>query len=169
MHILFARNWQLPFFESAEGKEWLHKIFHDQSPRKNVADVGEGWTRDLLVSSRTAHPTEPPRPAASLSTWRNHGYLAGRNVKSSLSTWRNHGYLTILRVKSSLSFWRNRGYLTIRCVNSSLSTWRNHGYLDVRYVKSSLSTWRNREYLTVRYVVVVVHLKKPWILGCPIC
>ena len=21
------------------------------------------WTRDLLVSSRTAHPTEPPRPA----------------------------------------------------------------------------------------------------------
>ena len=25
--------------------------------------LGGGWTRDLLVSSRTAHPTEPPRPA----------------------------------------------------------------------------------------------------------
>ena len=35
----------------------------NQSPRKNVADLGGGWTRDLLVSSRTAHPTEPPRPA----------------------------------------------------------------------------------------------------------
>ena len=30
---------------------------------ERVADLGGGWTRDLLVSSRTAHPTEPPRPA----------------------------------------------------------------------------------------------------------
>ena len=44
-------------------REWPLKIFHDQSPGKNVADLGEGWTHDLLVSSRTAHPTEPPRPA----------------------------------------------------------------------------------------------------------
>ena len=48
--------------ESAEGREWPYKIFHDQSPRKNVADFGGDWTRDLLVSSRKAHPTEPPRP-----------------------------------------------------------------------------------------------------------
>ena len=39
------------------------KIFHDQSLWKNVADLGAGWTRDLLVSSRVARPTEPPRPA----------------------------------------------------------------------------------------------------------
>ena len=32
--------------------------------RKNVADVRGDWTRDLLVSSWTAHPTEPPRPAS---------------------------------------------------------------------------------------------------------
>ena len=29
------------------------------TPQKNVADLGGGWTRDLLVSTRTAHPTEP--------------------------------------------------------------------------------------------------------------
>ena len=34
-----------------------------KNPRKNVADLGGGWARDILVSSRTAHPTEPPRPA----------------------------------------------------------------------------------------------------------
>ena len=51
------------FLESAEGREWPYKIFYDQSPRKNVADLGGGWTRDLLVYSRTTHPTEPPRPA----------------------------------------------------------------------------------------------------------
>ena len=28
------------------------KIFHDQSPRKNVADLGGGWTRDLQLSYR---------------------------------------------------------------------------------------------------------------------
>ena len=33
------------------------------SPRKNVADLGGGWTCDLLVSSRMAHPNEPPRLA----------------------------------------------------------------------------------------------------------
>ena len=33
-----------------------------RAPRKNVVDLGGGWTRDLLVSSRSAHPTEPPRP-----------------------------------------------------------------------------------------------------------
>ena len=49
--------------ESAEGREWPYKIFHDQSPRKNVADPDGGWTRDLLVSIRTAHPTKPPRLA----------------------------------------------------------------------------------------------------------
>ena len=38
-------------------------MFYDQSPRKNVANFGGGWTRDLLVSSWMVHPTEPPRPA----------------------------------------------------------------------------------------------------------
>ena len=33
------------------------------STKKNVADFGGGWTRNLLVSSRMAHPTKPPRPA----------------------------------------------------------------------------------------------------------
>ena len=43
-------------------REWPQKIFHDQSPQKNVADLCRGWTCNLLVSSRTAHPNEPPRP-----------------------------------------------------------------------------------------------------------
>ena len=59
----FRQKLTTALLESAEGREWPQKIFHDQSPRKNVADLGGGWTRDLLVSSRTAHPNEPPRPA----------------------------------------------------------------------------------------------------------
>ena len=46
-----------------EGREWPQKIFHDQSPQKDIANLGRGWTHDLLVSSQMAHPTEPPRPA----------------------------------------------------------------------------------------------------------
>ena len=63
----FRQKLTTALLESAEGREWPYKIFHDQSPRKNVADLGGGWTRDLLVSSRTAHPTEPPRPARPIS------------------------------------------------------------------------------------------------------
>ena len=59
----FRQKLTTALLESAEGREWPQKIFHDQSPRKNVADLGGGWTRNLVVSSRTAHPTEPPRPA----------------------------------------------------------------------------------------------------------
>ena len=45
----FARNWQLPFLhESAEGREWPQKIFHDQSPWKNVAGPSMVRTRDSL-------------------------------------------------------------------------------------------------------------------------
>ena len=58
----FRQKLTTALLESAEGREWPQKIFHDQSPRKNVADLGGGWTRNLLVSSWTTHPTEPPRP-----------------------------------------------------------------------------------------------------------
>ena len=58
----FRQKLTTSLLESADGREWPQKIFHDQSPRKNVANLGGGWIRDLLVSSRTAHPTEPPRP-----------------------------------------------------------------------------------------------------------
>ena len=49
----FRQKLTTALLESVEGREWSLKIFHDQSPRKNVADLGWGWTRDLLVSSRT--------------------------------------------------------------------------------------------------------------------
>ena len=55
----FTGNWQLLFLNQWKGENDRR---NDLSPRKNVADLGGGWTRDLLVSSRTAHPTEPPRP-----------------------------------------------------------------------------------------------------------
>ena len=48
----FTRNWQLPLLNQRK-REWPQKIFHDQSPWKNIADLGGGWTHDLLVSSRT--------------------------------------------------------------------------------------------------------------------
>ena len=63
----FRQKLTTVLLESAEGRQWPKKIFHDQSPRKNVADLGGGWTRALLVSSQTAHPTEPPRPATSIN------------------------------------------------------------------------------------------------------
>ena len=59
----FRQKLTTALLESVEGREWLQKILHDQSPQKNVADLGGGWTRKLLVSNRTAHPTEPPRLA----------------------------------------------------------------------------------------------------------
>ena len=59
----FRQKLTTALLESEEGREWPQKIFHDQSPWKNVGDLGGGWTRDLLVSSRKVHPTEPPRPA----------------------------------------------------------------------------------------------------------
>ena len=52
VHI-FCQKLTTAFLESEEGREWPYKIFHDQSPRKNVADLGGGWTRNLLVSSWT--------------------------------------------------------------------------------------------------------------------
>ena len=58
----FCQKLTTALLESAEGREWPWKIFPDQSPQKNVADLGGGWTRNLLVSSWRAHPTEPPRP-----------------------------------------------------------------------------------------------------------
>ena len=39
--------------ETAEGREWPLKIFHDQSPWKNVAGPGGDWTCDLLITSQT--------------------------------------------------------------------------------------------------------------------
>ena len=61
MHILSPETDNCPSWISGRERMTVEKV-HDQSPRKNVADLGGGWTRDLLVSSRTAHPTEPPRP-----------------------------------------------------------------------------------------------------------
>ena len=52
--------------ESAEGREWPQKTFHDQCPQKNVN--GRAQNHDLLITSRTrillqldTHLTEPPR------------------------------------------------------------------------------------------------------------
>ena len=59
----FPRNLQLPFLNQRKGENDCRKYFMIKSPWKNVADLGRGWTRDLLVSSWTANPTEPPRPA----------------------------------------------------------------------------------------------------------
>ena len=63
----FADN--CPSWISGRLREWPEKIFHDQSPRKNVADLGGGWTRDLLVSSRTAHPIAPRPGDDYRGTW----------------------------------------------------------------------------------------------------
>ena len=48
----FRQKLKTALLDSAGGREWPQKIFHDQSPRRNVADHGGDWTRDFLVSSR---------------------------------------------------------------------------------------------------------------------
>ena len=49
----FCQKLKTALFEPVEGNEWPQKIFHDQSPRKNVARPGGDWTCDLLITSRT--------------------------------------------------------------------------------------------------------------------
>ena len=51
VHILSPETDNCPSWISGR-ERMIVEIFHDQSPRKNVADFGGGWTRDLLVSSR---------------------------------------------------------------------------------------------------------------------
>ena len=66
VHILSPETDNCPSWISRRERITV-EIFHDQSPGKNVADLGGGWTRDL-VSSQPAHPTEPPRPAGNISS-----------------------------------------------------------------------------------------------------
>ena len=60
VHILSPETYNCPSWISGREKMTLENISWSW---KNAADLGGGWTRDLLVSSRTAHPTEPPRLA----------------------------------------------------------------------------------------------------------
>ena len=82
VHILSPETDNCPFWISRG--DWLtiakyfminlHESICTAEARKNVADLGGGWTRDLLVSSRTVHPTEPSRLAQSLifnTFWQN--------------------------------------------------------------------------------------------------
>ena len=59
----FARNWQLPFLNQRKGENDRRKYFMINLHERMLPTSTGDWTRDLLVSSRTAHPTKPPRPA----------------------------------------------------------------------------------------------------------
>ena len=69
-------------------------MFHDQSPWKNLADLGGGWTRNLLVSSWTAHPTEPTKPARKRMTVQNISWSI--SMKECCWTWRGW-WIAVLR------------------------------------------------------------------------
>ena len=43
--LFFSWHWQLPFFESAEGREWPLKIFHDQFPCINPESAKHNCSR----------------------------------------------------------------------------------------------------------------------------
>ena len=60
---IFRQKLQLPFLNQWKGEIDRRKIFHDQSPRKKVADLGGGQTRNLLVSSQTHIQLSHPKPA----------------------------------------------------------------------------------------------------------
>ena len=54
MHILSLETEKMKtaLLESAEGREWPYKVFHDQSPQENVAEPA-GSNPQLLITSRT--------------------------------------------------------------------------------------------------------------------
>ena len=66
-HTFTSRNWQLPFLNQQKGENDRRKYFminlYERMLLTSGGEGGRGSTRDLLVSSRTEHPTEPPRPA----------------------------------------------------------------------------------------------------------
>ena len=101
---------------------------------KEFADLGGGWTRDLLVSSRTAHPTEPPRPAVRL--------------ESLLSTWRNFASLAIkmhpgkIRMRSLIRIFAGRkcqkvSFLTLWLIRDSVGLVFIEYFLDRRKEKNT--------------------------------
>ena len=45
----FSQKLTSALLESVEGRGWLQKIYHNQSPRKNVA--GRDWTDKLLITN----------------------------------------------------------------------------------------------------------------------
>ena len=51
LHILSSETDNCPSWISR--REWLLKIFDDQSTWKNVAGPGRDWTHDLLITSQT--------------------------------------------------------------------------------------------------------------------
>ena len=48
----FCQKLTTALLESAEGREWLYKIFHYQSPRKECCWPSGGQTRNHLITSR---------------------------------------------------------------------------------------------------------------------
>ena len=61
MHILSPETDNCPSWISGRERMTIENISWSIST-KECCRPRRGWTRDLLVSSRTAHPTEPPRP-----------------------------------------------------------------------------------------------------------
>ena len=57
MHILSLETDNCPSWISGRERTTVENISW------SISDLDGIWTRDLLVSSQTAHPTEPPRPA----------------------------------------------------------------------------------------------------------
>ena len=63
----FVRNWKRPFLNQRKGENDRRKYFMINL-HERMLPPSRGRTRDLLVSSRTAHPTEPPRPAKKINS-----------------------------------------------------------------------------------------------------
>ena len=61
MHILSPETDNCPSWISGRERMTVWNISWSIST-KECCRPRRGWTRDPLVSSRTAHPTEPPRP-----------------------------------------------------------------------------------------------------------
>ena len=62
VHILLPESNNCPSWISGRERMAIENISWSIST-KECCRLGRGWARDLLVSSRTAHPTEPPKPA----------------------------------------------------------------------------------------------------------
>ena len=93
VHILSPETDNCPSWINGRERMTVENISWSIST-KECADFGGDWTRDLLVSSRTAHPTEPPRPAGLVLQTSKHAerrkksmVVLKRHVKLLLCLW----------------------------------------------------------------------------------
>ena len=98
MHILSPETDNCPSWISGRERMTIENISWSIS-MEECRRSRRGWTRDLLVSSRKAHPTEPPRPAQDYVYW-DANFFPGKHKFHHAGVPRTHVFFVDTRQKS---------------------------------------------------------------------